>query len=97
MKINLRKDNFNGSIPEFFQNLIINQTTAFAKEYDIDEKYVRTYITCDEGKKLFCHYLSKKRILTMKPYVLSSYDQVIADGFDIVENSLYTKALIKYS
>lgn len=97
MKINLRQDSFSGQLPEFFKKILKEHIQLFAKEYDISIQNANTYISSREGIKMFCKYLSKNKILNAKHYILNSNGEVIAEGFHIDEDALYTNSVIKYS
>jgi len=97
MKVNFLKTS-SSARPELRQ-VIKALAKLFANEYDIVEKESIFYCLTDtKVKETFCEYLNNNDILHVTPYkILKDNGEVLADGFDIEEDELYTIAILKYS
>lgn len=96
MKVNFKKTK---PVAPFFSKLINEWCFNFATEYDISIPEAHNYLLHDPaGQIKFSEYLKEHKVLNLLPYELTKSDgHQLANGFDIVEDELYTIALIKYT
>ena len=82
-----------------FLKVLESHTAGFLDEHDVDPgNFVALNwpIKDYRGMKLYCEFLSRKRILNCTPYCLmTTGKQIVSQGFDIKEDELYTLQCLK--